>query len=372
MTTYEAHKSRGAKRRNLYVTVPCHGRIMQTLLDAPEGRHWPNDGDQILREGWIDSVEALRIARAATHPKSPAGDAREIQQFELSSRANVTDMGTLRPPFREGVFPMETSWRISFSVMSENARTVSNVTVPAYGHGVATLTVHAFDKHGSPLSAASDRTDAATRPVALRRCHREGPTGFSARDSTASALVRQARQKDKHAWGGDSGPPTRRFCVPWGYLAAGDGADDQKWLCAERHGLWQRVVRRFVRPIFAARKKAQKGPSLQRVVVADRAPQHGIASLECVQDGALRDRTLNLNAHFHADVRQSPQMRRQYNSNHGSVCTSTESTAGRSRTMGAQLFPASRDAYTCPPVVPKYTPQVSSASTAMASRNTFT
>jgi len=38
---------------------------------------------------------------------------------------------------------------------------------------------------------------------------------------------------------------------------------------------------------------------------------------------------------------------------HASVCTSTESTAGRSRTIGFQLSPASAEAYTCPPVVPK-------------------
>src|SRR5438093_11718270 len=38
---------------------------------------------------------------------------------------------------------------------------------------------------------------------------------------------------------------------------------------------------------------------------------------------------------------------------HGSVCTSTDSTDGRSRTMGAQLSPASAEAYTWPPVVPK-------------------
>src|SRR6267378_1083322 len=57
---------------------------------------------------------------------------------------------------------------------------------------------------------------------------------------------------------------------------------------------------------------------------------------------------------------------------HASVCTSTESTPGRSRTMGAQLSPASADAYTCPPLVPKYMPHLSSESTAMASRNTFT
>src|SRR5438105_12186773 len=57
---------------------------------------------------------------------------------------------------------------------------------------------------------------------------------------------------------------------------------------------------------------------------------------------------------------------------HGSVWTSTESTGGRSRTIGAQLSPASAEAYTCPPVVPKYTPHLSSESTAIASRNTFT
>ena len=72
-------------------------------------------------------------------------------------------------------------------------------------------------------------------------------------------------------------------------------------------------------------------------MVADRSAQHGIAGLERVEDRALRDRALDLDAHLAADVRQRPQMRREHDSNHGSVCTSTESTAGRSRTMGAQL-----------------------------------
>src|ERR1700674_3183242 len=57
---------------------------------------------------------------------------------------------------------------------------------------------------------------------------------------------------------------------------------------------------------------------------------------------------------------------------HASVCTSTESTPGKSRTIGAQLSPASADAYTCPPLVPKYMPHLSSESTAMASRKTLT
>src|SRR5436309_2569622 len=107
-------------------------------------------------------------------------------------------------------------------------------------------------------------------------------------------------------------------------------------------------------------------------MVPKRSPQHRIRRLERVEDRSLRDRALDLEAHFASDLRQRPQMRRQYDTDHDSVCTSTESTAGRSRTIGAQLSPASADAYTCPPVVPKYTPHFSSESTAIASRSTLT
>ncbi len=43
-------------------------------------------------------------------------------------------------------------------------------------------------------------------------------------------------------------------------------------------------------------------------------------------------------------ARQRAQVRRQLDSNHGSVSTSTENTAGRSRTIGAQVSPPSREA----------------------------
>ncbi len=91
-----------------------------------------------------------------------------------------------------------------------------------------------------------------------------------------------------------------------------------------------------------------------------------------VEDRALRNRTLDVERHLAIDARQRPQMMRKHHSDHGSVWTSTERTAGRSRTMGAQVSPASADAYTCPPVVPKYTPHASSESTAVASRNMLT
>jgi hypothetical protein len=49
------------------------------------------------------------------------------------------------------MFPMETAWRISFSAMNEKERRITNVAVPAYGDGAASVTVHAFDKHGRPV-----------------------------------------------------------------------------------------------------------------------------------------------------------------------------------------------------------------------------
>jgi hypothetical protein len=140
-----------SKKENLYITVPCRGPIARTLLDAPDGRYLPSDGDQIVRNGWIDSVEALRIARAAALHDATPGKAIEVQLFELSSRAKMTSAGMLRPPFREGMFPMETTWRVSFSLTSEDERRITSVAVPAFGDGPAAVTVHAFDKHGMPI-----------------------------------------------------------------------------------------------------------------------------------------------------------------------------------------------------------------------------
>jgi hypothetical protein len=140
------------KSQNLYVTIPCRGRIQQTILDAPAGRHWPSDADQILPDGWIDSIEALRIARSAAEQNGTPVNQADIQQFELSSHANVVKAWpNLVPPFRDGMFLMERSWRISFSRASEDERKVVSVTVPAYGEPAPAVIVHAFDKLGRPV-----------------------------------------------------------------------------------------------------------------------------------------------------------------------------------------------------------------------------
>src|SRR5574340_6113 len=109
-------------------------------------------------------------------------------------------------------------------------------------------------------------------------------------------------------------------------------------------------------------------------MIANRPPQHRITGFEGIEDRPLRDRALDIDRHLAGDARQGPQMCRQHDSNHRSflvsrisslvkrredsfftlhasrftlhrnVWTSTERTAGKSRTIGFQLSPPSADA----------------------------
>ena len=54
------------------------------------------------------------------------------------------------------------------------------------------------------------------------------------------------------------------------------------------------------------------------------------------------------------------------------VTSVAQRTLDATRTIGDQLSPPSADAYTCPPLVPKYTPHGSRESTDIASRSTLT
>src|ERR1700680_3002224 len=99
-----------------------------------------------------------------------------------------------------------------------------------------------------------------------------------------------------------------------------------------------------MRQILLAGEEPQEWAALLRNVVADGPAQHRIGCLERVEDRALRNRTGDVQFHLAIDLRQFSQMSREPHSDHCSVCTSTESTAGRSRTMGAHVSPALADA----------------------------
>jgi len=129
-------------------------------------------------------------------------------------------------------------------------------------------------------------------------------------------------------------------------LSSSNSTHNIKRFVAGYDSLWKWGIRGFVRQVFLAGKEAQERAALQGTVVTNGALQHRIASFQRVQYRTQRHSTVDFECHLEAYVRQGAQMRRKYDSDHDSVCTSTESTAGRSRTMGFQLSPASAEAYT--------------------------
>lgn len=123
-------------------------------------------------------------------------------------------------------------------------------------------------------------------------------------------------------------------------------------------------------------------------MIANGAAEHRILRLQCVEDRSLSNGARHIKLNLAIDLSEVAKMKWQDNSDHGqfgfdfrfpipdyrleagsacgqlfnrqsvigdyfNVCTSTDNTAGRSRTIGCQLSPESAEQYTCPPVVPK-------------------
>src|SRR5581483_1076009 len=85
--------------------------------------------------------------------------------------------------------------------------------------------------------------------------------------------------------------------------------------------------------------------------VADRPAEHRVPGLEGVEHGRGRDRRRDDEADLAGDAGQRLQVGGEHDPDrrpgtfgpHGSVWTSTDSTAGRSVTIGAQWSPPSAD-----------------------------
>jgi len=136
-------------------------------------------------------------------------------------------------------------------------------------------------------------------------------------------------------------------------LAARDRPDDEEGLTAAGDRWGEGRLRGVVREVLAAGEKPHEGPAAVRRVVPDRPAEGGIGCLDGGQDRMLRSLAWDVDLDLAAHAREGSKMGRKDDADHAKVWTSTESTGGRSRTIGAQLSPASGEAYTWPPVVPK-------------------
>ncbi len=129
----------GKKQESLSVEVPWRGPIAESRRDAPLGREWPSENDQILSDGWRDSVDAVSIARIKLRESGKPEDWWDAGGMALSSQANASAVGIPAAPLRDGMFAMEAAWQITFSRGSGRTRTTAVVKVPAYGEAPATL-----------------------------------------------------------------------------------------------------------------------------------------------------------------------------------------------------------------------------------------
>src|SRR5213075_345500 len=106
----------------------------------------------------------------------------------------------------------------------------------------------------------------------------------------------------------------------------------------------QRGIGVVVGMVLLADEEPHERTALAAIVVADRAPENRVARLQRVEDTPLRDRAVDLDQNLARDPGEVAQMGGEDDPDHGSVCTSTESTAGRSRTTASHVSPPSADA----------------------------
>ena len=109
----------------------------------------------------------------------------------------------------------------------------------------------------------------------------------------------------------------------------------------------------LMRQILAASEESDERPPLSRNGVSKSPLERRIPLLECVENRLLRCFARNVEFHLSIGSSQRAEVVGKSHTNHGRVCTSTDSTGGRSWTIACQLSPESEETYICPPEVPK-------------------
>ena len=99
-----------------------------------------------------------------------------------------------------------------------------------------------------------------------------------------------------------------------------------------------------MREIALAGKKAKEGPAFASLAVPDGAAKRGETPFKFIEHTGRSHRCGDFKRDLVLLASKILQMPRQNHADHESVWTSTETTAGRSRTIADQLSPASAEA----------------------------
>jgi len=100
--------------------------------------------------------------------------------------------------------------------------------------------------------------------------------------------------------------------------AAGNRSNHEEGFLTGGHGVGQGSIRRLERQILLASEEAQERTALERNVIANRPAQHGVSSLEGIENGSLRRRPIDLELDLRPYVGQRAQVLRKLDSDsHG-------------------------------------------------------
>lgn len=127
-------------------------------------------------------------------------------------------------------------------------------------------------------------------------------------------------------------------------LTAGDRADNQERLSSIDDGIGERALDVVMREVGVTGVKAHHRPTLPHSVTEDRSTKGGEAFFDGRDNSGDRRSLARIDCDLAAHVCQHLEMRRQNHANHANVCTSTESTGGRSRAIALEESPPSGEA----------------------------
>src|SRR5437879_5180920 len=94
-------------------------------------------------------------------------------------------------------------------------------------------------------------------------------------------------------------------------LSSGDCAHDKEWLVALHDRVGQGSVGRFVGNVFAAGEEADERATLERVVFANCAAQHGVFRFERVENRFHSRRSIKIEMYLIANLRERTQVMRK-------------------------------------------------------------
>jgi hypothetical protein len=126
-----------------------------------------------------------------------------------------------------------------------------------------------------------------------------------------------------------------------GHLSSGDSTYNKKRLAPRSNFLRKGNVRGVVGQVLLAGEETNERAADVRLVISNSPAKDWMRRFKRIQYAPLSNLSRNLDLYFALDLRERSKPLWKYHADHVNVCTSTDMTDGRSRTIACQVSPLS-------------------------------